>query len=55
MAELTDEPLSYQLHIVPNQDGQNNHGEPLYVAHGLSVCLVSHEVIDRVAHMLQWR
>jgi hypothetical protein len=25
-AELTDEPLSYQLHIVPNQDGQNNHG-----------------------------
>jgi hypothetical protein len=36
-AELTDEPLSYQLHIVPNQDGQNNHGELPSFAHGLSV------------------
>lgn len=26
LSELTDEPLSYQVHIVPNQDGQNNHG-----------------------------
>ncbi|TMW57332.1 hypothetical protein Poli38472_003257 [Pythium oligandrum] len=23
--KLTDDPLSYQIHIVPNQDGQNNH------------------------------
>lgn len=29
VTELTDDPLSYQLHIVPNQDGQNNHGEAL--------------------------
>lgn len=25
-AEITDDPLSYRVHIVPNQDGQNNHG-----------------------------
>ncbi|KAJ0395148.1 hypothetical protein P43SY_002432 [Pythium insidiosum] len=23
--KLSDDPLSYQIHIVPNQDGQNNH------------------------------
>lgn len=34
-AELTDEPLSYQVHIVPNQDGQNNHG-----AQALSLCVI---------------
>lgn len=26
LTELSDDPLSYELHIVPNQDGQGNHG-----------------------------
>lgn len=25
-AELSDEPLTYQVHVVPNQDGENNFG-----------------------------
>jgi hypothetical protein len=26
VAELSDEPLTYQVHVVPNQDGENNFG-----------------------------
>ena len=26
MTELSDEPLTYQVHVVPNQDGENNFG-----------------------------
>lgn len=35
VAELSDEPLTYQVHVVPNQDGENNFGALCCFAVGL--------------------